>query len=182
VPAVKSRQVLPHQLKCPEVRAFLDRLRKGLPRWVHRDLPPPSLRCALRALRSGGGSLLWTTWTIRNDDAQVGHQTTHQQKTTDSGRHRQPPSAAVRQLSIAIMARRRGADNDAPCRSRNAGPKWRNTSATSNPSRATGTALQVGTRSGTPGVMSRSDSSGLAVAQTLLVAIMRYLAVVLRLR
>ena len=45
-----------------------------------------------------------------------------------------------------------------------------------------GTAAQVGTRSGTAGVMSRSDSSGLTVAHTLSVAIMRYLAVVLRLR
>jgi hypothetical protein len=28
---------------------------EGLPRWVHRDLPPPSLRCAPRALRFGAG-------------------------------------------------------------------------------------------------------------------------------
>ena len=88
----------------------------------------------------------------------------------------------MRQLSIAIMARRRAADSDAPFRSRNAGPKWRNTSATSSPSRATEPARQVGTRSGTPGTVTLSDSSGLAVAQTLLVAIMRYRAVVLRLR
>jgi len=66
-------------------------LREGLPRWVHRDLPPPPLRCAPRALRSGGGSLLWTAWTIRNDEARVGHQTTRRQKTTDSDRHRQTP-------------------------------------------------------------------------------------------
>ena len=63
-----------------------------------------------------------------------------------------------------------------------AGPKWRNTSATSSPSWATQPARQVGTRSGTPGTVTSSDSSGLAVAQTLLVAIMRYRAVVLRLR
>ena len=88
----------------------------------------------------------------------------------------------MRQLSIAIMARRRAADSDAPCRSRKAGPKWRNTSATSSPSRATEPARQAGTRSGTVGTVTSSDSSGLAVAQTLLVAIMRYRAVVLRLR
>src|SRR5437870_5936226 len=41
---------------------------------------------------------------------------------------------------------------------------------------------QAGTRSGTVGTSTSSDSSGLAVAQTLLVAIMRYCAVVLRLR
>jgi hypothetical protein len=58
----------------------------------------------------------------------------------------------------------------------------RNTSATSSPSRATGTALQAGTRSGAVGTMTFRDSSGLAVAQTLLVAIIRYWAVVLRLR
>src|SRR5208282_585229 len=34
------------------------------PRWVHRRLPPPPLRCARKALRSGGGALLWTTWKI----------------------------------------------------------------------------------------------------------------------
>jgi hypothetical protein len=44
------------------------------------------------------------------------------------------------------------------------------------------TALQVGTRSGAVGMTTFSDSSGLTVAQTLLVAIMRYCAVVLRLR
>src|ERR1700722_20493747 len=37
----------------------------GLTRGVHRHLPPPALRCALRALRSGGGSLLCTPWTTR---------------------------------------------------------------------------------------------------------------------
>src|SRR5438477_3843156 len=42
--------------------------------------------------------------------------------------------------------------------------------------------LQAGTRSGTVGTITSSDSSGLAVAQTLLAAIMRYRAVVLRLR
>lgn len=41
---------------------------------------------------------------------------------------------------------------------------------------------QAGTRSGAVGTSTSSDSSGLAVAQTLLVAIMRYCAVVLRLR
>src|SRR5271157_1143230 len=35
------------------------------------------------------------------------------------------------------MARHRAMDSDAPCRSRKAGPKWRNTSATSSPSRDT---------------------------------------------
>jgi hypothetical protein len=40
----------------------------------------------------------------------------------------------------------------------------------------------VGTRSGAVGMTTFSDSSGLTVAQTLLVAIMRYCAVVLRLR
>ena len=89
---------------------------------------------------------------------------------------------AVRQLSIAIIARRRAVDSDALCRSRKAGPKWRNTSATSSPSRATKSGRQAGTRSGTPGMVTLSDSSGLAVAQTLLVAIMRYRAVVVRLR
>ena len=43
-------------------------------------------------------------------------------------------------------------------------------------------ARQAGTRSGTVGTRTLSDSSGLAVAQTVLVAIMRYRAVVLRLR
>ena len=84
--------------------------------------------------------------------------------------------------SIALMARRRAVDSDAPCRSRKAVPKWRNTSATSSPSRATQPALQAGTRSGAVGTMVCRDSSGLVVAQTLLVAIRRYCAVVLRLR
>jgi hypothetical protein len=44
-------------------------------------------------------------------------------------------------------------DSDAPCWSRKAGPKWRNTSATSSPSRATEPARQAGTRSGTVGTM-----------------------------
>src|SRR6266851_10460930 len=44
------------------------------------------------------------------------------------------------------------------------------------------TSRQAGTRSGTVGTSTSSDSSGLAVAQTLLAAIMRYRAVVLRLR
>jgi hypothetical protein len=44
------------------------------------------------------------------------------------------------------------------------------------------TSRQTGTRSGTVGTSTSSDSSGLAVAQTLLAAIMRYRAVVLRLR
>jgi hypothetical protein len=60
----------------------------GLPRWVHRLLPPPSLRCAPRALRSGGGSLLWTTGTIRNAVARIGRQATRQHLSTDSGSHR----------------------------------------------------------------------------------------------
>jgi hypothetical protein len=59
----------------------------GLPRWVHRFLPPPPLRCAQRALRCGGGSLLWTTWTIRNAAALVGRQAAHRQITTDLHRH-----------------------------------------------------------------------------------------------
>src|SRR5208282_2131095 len=50
--------------------------------------PAPPLRCARRALRSGGGSLLWTTRTTRNVVAQVGRQTTHQQITADLGSHR----------------------------------------------------------------------------------------------
>ena len=41
---------------------------------------------------------------------------------------------------------------------------------------------QAGTRSDAVGTSTSSDSSGLAVAQTLLVAIMRYCAVVLRLQ
>jgi hypothetical protein len=88
----------------------------------------------------------------------------------------------VRQLSIAVMARRLPADSDAPCRSRKAWLKWRNTSASSSPSRVTELALQTGTRSGAAGVMTCRDSNGLAVAQTLLVAIRRYCAVVLKLR
>src|SRR5208283_5645443 len=43
----------------------------GLPRWVHRLLPPPALRCAQRALRSGGGAILWTTWTTLARTPQV---------------------------------------------------------------------------------------------------------------
>ena len=43
-------------------------------------------------------------------------------------------------------------------------------------------ALQAGTRSGTRGAGTLSASSGLAVAQTLLVAIIRYRAVVPRFR
>jgi hypothetical protein len=42
------------------------------------------------------------------------------------------------------------------------------------PSRATKAARQAGTRSGVVGGTALSDSSGLAVAHTLLVAIMRY--------
>jgi len=54
----------------PNTRASFPRpLSLGLPRWVHRNLPPPSRRCARRALRAGGGSLLWTTWTIRGAEA-----------------------------------------------------------------------------------------------------------------
>jgi DNA replication protein DnaC len=60
-----------------------------LPRWVHRDLQPPSLRGALRALRFGGGSLLWTTWTIRSAEAQHGHLTTFQQIAPGLQWHRQ---------------------------------------------------------------------------------------------
>ena len=45
-----------------------------------------------------------------------------------------------------------------------------------------GTPLQAGTRSGSLGTGTSSDSSGLAVAQTWVVAIMRYRAVVLRQR
>jgi hypothetical protein len=66
--------------------------------------------------------------------------------------------------------------------SRKAGPKRRNTSATSSPSRATKSALQAGTRSGKAGETMSRDSNGLAVAQTVLVEIIRYCAVVLRLR
>ena len=84
-----------------------------------------------------------------------------------------PPSAAVRQLSIAIMARRRAPDSDAPCRSRNSAPKWRNTSATSSPARATEPAGQAGTRSGMAAGATGKASSGLGVAQTLLVAMRR---------
>ena len=65
-------------------------------------------------------------------------------------------------------------DSDAPCCSRKAGPKRRNTSATSSPSRATKPRFQAGTRSGTVGETTLRDSNGLAVAQTVLVAIMRY--------
>jgi hypothetical protein len=50
------------------------------------------------------------------------------------------------------------------------------------PSRATQPVLQVDTRSGAVGTMVCRDSSGLVVTQTLLVAIRRYWAVVLRLR
>jgi hypothetical protein len=71
-------------------RFWQGRPHPGLPRWVHRDLPPPSRRCARRALRSGGGSLLWTTWTIRHDVAKRYGQTEHQQIATDSGRRSQP--------------------------------------------------------------------------------------------
>ena len=49
-------------------------------------------------------------------------------------------------------------------------------------SRATKPALQTGTRSGKVGEPVSRDSSGLAVAQTVLVEIMRYCAVVLRFR
>src|SRR5271157_2524953 len=70
-------------------------LHPGLSRWVHRFLPPPPLRCAHRALRSGGGSLLWTTWTIRNAVAQVSRQTPHRQIATDFDRHRQQGGEAV---------------------------------------------------------------------------------------
>src|SRR6202035_311952 len=59
-----------------------------LPRWLHRDLPPPSRRCARRALRGGGGALLWTTWTIPSAEAKDSHLTTLQQITTDLERHR----------------------------------------------------------------------------------------------
>ena len=60
----------------PNTRASFPRpLSLGLPRWVHRNLPPPSRRCARRALRAGGGSLLWTTWTIRNVAAKCRRQT-----------------------------------------------------------------------------------------------------------
>jgi len=45
-----------------------------------------------------------------------------------------------------------------------------------------GTGWQAGTRSGAIGGTAGSDSNGLAVAHTLLVAISRYRAVVLRLR
>ena len=57
----------------------------GLPWWVHRDLPPPSRRCARRALRAGGGSLLWTTRTIRVVGAKRRRLTVHQQIAADSG-------------------------------------------------------------------------------------------------
>ena len=80
----------------------------------------------------------------------------------------------MRQFSIALIAFHRAVDNDAECRSRKAGPKRRNTSATSSPSRATKPARQAGARSGAVGTTTFSDSSGLTVAQTLLVAIMRY--------
>ena len=52
----------------------------------------------------------------------------------------------------------------------------------SSPSRATEPALQAGTRSGAVGGRVGSDSNGPVVAHTLLVAISRYRAVVLRLR
>lgn len=51
--------------------------------------PAPSLRCAQRALRSGGGSLLWTTWTIHNAAAKVARHAALRYKNTDSGRHSQ---------------------------------------------------------------------------------------------
>jgi hypothetical protein len=50
----------------------------------------------------------------------------------------------------------------------------RNTSATSSPSWATKPSLYAGTRSGAVGTRAVSDSSGLVVAHTLLVAIIRY--------
>jgi hypothetical protein len=65
-----------------------DRL-PGLARWAYRFLPAPSRRCTRKALRSGGGSLLWSTWTIRGAAAQVGRQATRRQKTADFGRHSQ---------------------------------------------------------------------------------------------
>jgi hypothetical protein len=86
----------------------------------------------------------------------------------------------VRQCSIAAMARRRARDNEAPCWSRNAWPKWRKISATSSPVRDI-TAGQAGTRSGMVGAITCSASSGLGVAQTLLVAMRRYFEVVERL-
>jgi DNA invertase Pin-like site-specific DNA recombinase len=50
--------------------------------------PFASLRAKGAPLR--GGSLLWTTWTIRSAEAQHGHLTTLQQIATDLERHRHP--------------------------------------------------------------------------------------------
>ena len=75
----------------------------------------------------------------------------------------------MRQFSIAIIARRRAPESDIACCSRKAGPKRRNTSATSSPSRGMVQAVRVATLA----VAVCKASSGLTVAQTLLVAIRR---------
>jgi hypothetical protein len=69
--------------------------------------PPAPLRVAAREGRSatGGGSLLWSTWTIRSAAVKRSRQTKHQQITTDSGRRRQPaPPKGIVPILRSVLA------------------------------------------------------------------------------
>ena len=62
--------------------------------------PFAALRAKGAPLR--GGSLLWTTWTIRTADAQHGHLTTPQQIATDLERHRHRERAEARADRVEV--------------------------------------------------------------------------------
>ena len=90
MPAFQSRQVLPHQLQIAPGQT------RPIARIATADCPGGPTGSS-RPLRFGGGSLLWTTWTIRNPAPQMDHQTTLQQISTDPDRRSQSRPGRLRQ-------------------------------------------------------------------------------------
>jgi hypothetical protein len=83
----QSRKVYRITLKYPEARLLAWSATPDCPGGsTGTSRPFAALRTKGAPLR--GGSLLWTTWTIRTADAQHGHLTTPQQIATDLERHR----------------------------------------------------------------------------------------------
>ena len=68
---------------------------------------PPAPFASLRAKGAPlrGGSLLWTTWTIRSAEAKDSHLTTLQQITTDLERHRHAGKPKLSSIAKGLIAR-----------------------------------------------------------------------------
>lgn len=103
MPAFQSRQVYRITLKYPEARPSA-----GVPSRIAQvgpqEPPAPSLRCVQKGAPLRGGSLLWTTWTIRSAEAQHGHLTTHQQIATGLQWHRQEIAERIKDAGAGLRS------------------------------------------------------------------------------